>query len=230
GCDGQEEARQPAHVLRLANVTGAPILDACVGHTRGRHSVARRDVDRVDHAGEANELGAAIDRDLLLARYEEIAVLEHFDDGHGKIAVEQIVARRIALALEFVAGRGLDVELLQQIRAGNARLLRHACLDTARAAGVAARLLACGRLLFDHHRKGVTDEARAPILEQDDAGEIRLIDRPWVDYAFLLRTWTSGNRLMYGRGLRIPSATGEQRQGQSGERQSHTARARQVRG
>ena len=63
----QEKALQPPHVLRFVDIAIAYVLDARIGHLSRRHGVLRGNRARIHDTGETNELGALIDRDLLLA-------------------------------------------------------------------------------------------------------------------------------------------------------------------
>src|SRR5690554_5848815 len=87
---GEEEALQPAHARGLVDETAALVLDARIGDLRRLHGVRGRDVVGIDHAGEADELVSLIDRHLLLARHQQVAVGENVDDGDRDGAGESV--------------------------------------------------------------------------------------------------------------------------------------------
>lgn len=87
----QEEALQPTHVLRLVDIAVADILDTCIGDLGRRHGVLPSDRAQVDYPGEADELGALVDGDLLLAAYPQVTVGQHLDHRGGQGAGEGVV-------------------------------------------------------------------------------------------------------------------------------------------
>src|SRR5690348_17192922 len=70
----QEETSQPAHDLGRIDKTVGLELESRIRDLRRVHRVLRRDHDRIDDAGEAHELFALFEPDLLLAGDQQIAV------------------------------------------------------------------------------------------------------------------------------------------------------------
>ncbi len=99
----QEEAREPAHRLRLIDIAVGLVFDRRIGHLDRGDSIVD-DSFRPHHARETDVLAALRHGQLLFATYHQVAVGQHINHGNGDGAVKIIGGCRLAFAREIVFG------------------------------------------------------------------------------------------------------------------------------
>jgi len=99
---------------RLADA-GVAVLDARISHLRGTDRVARHDRQRIHHTGKLQRLHPLVDAHLLLATHHQVAIGQHVHHRHRDGAGKLVLVARCTLALEAVAGRGIQSQLAQLV-------------------------------------------------------------------------------------------------------------------